>query len=251
VIKKILALGGVFLISFSFFLILFMPASFVWERALKPSLDLRPYGVSIAAVDGTIWNGRALVLYKNLESLVSWSTGLPSVLSLSLPFDVDVNSHAGTASLNVAPGFSESALTIHSLDVNLAALNGVLSQYRVKVSGTLLARNLLVQTKGRKISSAAGQFSWSGGEIAYPVQREIHERSVPVMKGAVTTDADGLIQLNVRDDGGEIDSLTASLTPEGLALLQVKRRLLDLVDEPWSPNSNEQDTVFKVKKSVY
>lgn len=250
-IKKILALGGVFLISFSFFLILFMPASFVWERALKPGLDLRPYGVSIEAVEGTIWNGQALVEYKKLESIVTWSAGLPSLLSLSLPLDVDVNSHAGTASLNVAPGLFESALAIDSLDVNLAALNGVLSQYRVKVSGTLQARNWRVQAKGRKISSATGGFSWSGGEIAYPVQREVHERSVPVMKGLMTTDADGLIQLSVRDEGGAIDSLTASLTPEGLALLQVKRRLLDLVDEPWSPNSNEQDTVFKIKKSVY
>ncbi len=250
-IKKILAYGGVFLIGFGVFLVLLMPASFLWEKAVKPNLNLRSAGVTVTGVEGTVWAGQALVVHKGVESVVSWDVAVPELLPLSLPIDLRINSHAGTADVLVKPALGVSSLLIRSLDLDLSALNSVLIRQRIKLSGTVLARDLFIEAEGRKILTAAGKLSWSGGEIAYPVQREIHERNAPLMRATVETRDDGLINAAIKDDESSVDAIVASLSPEGVALLQVRRRLLDLVDEPWSPNSTERDTVFKIKKSIY
>ena len=93
--------------------------------------------------------------------------------------------------------------------------------------------------------------SWSGGEIAYPAGREVHQRNLPMFKAIVETKDTGEIFLSIRDSQASFDVIDANLAVDGTGMLRITRRLLDLSEEPWSLNSKEQDVVFKVKKMLY
>ena len=250
-VKKVFAYLAVFLFSFLIFLVVLTPASFIWERLVAPNVSLRSLGVQVQQVSGSVWDGQALVSYQGVDSILDWNLHISGLLGLELPLQLDVKSHLGTAEAVLSAGLGAAKLNLKSLDANLAVLNDVLSRRRIKLDGELVARNITVQVEDQKIVAAEGAFSWSGGQISYPAGRETHDREVPVFKGQISTREDGMIYLGISDAQSTFDPIEASLLPDGVAMLQVKRRLLDLVDEPWSINSNERDVVFKVKKSIY
>jgi hypothetical protein len=62
---------------------------------------------------------------------------------------------------------------------------------------------------------------------------------------------DGVVSLGIRDPQASFDVISASLDQQGVGMMSITRRLLDLSREPWSQNSREQDVVFKVKKELF
>lgn len=249
--KKITLYGLVFLLALACFLIAMMPARFVWEEAVAPNLDVRKLGVNVQAVEGTLWQGKALVQYKSLASVLAWDVDLLGLFSLSLPIEIDVNSQAGELLALVRPGLAGSELLIRKADIELSQINPFLRRQRVTLSGDLFIKDLVASYDGQRFDYANGVASWSGGDIAYPAQRSVHERQMPPFQVKLETQESGDIHLGIRESGGNMDVIEASLSPQGEGLVQVKRKLLDLADEHWPKNSKESDTVFKVKKMIY
>ena len=251
VIKKSLLILAVFVISLLFSLLVTMPASVLWNHVLEPKIDLRKIGASVQAIDGSVWNGRVLLSYKNIPSIIEWELPLTGLVALALPLTVTMTSHGAEAKLEGSFGLLSSHIKLVSLNADLAAFAPLFERQRIQIGGELVARNVEMQLQDNKIHSATGRLSWSGGDISYPAGRESHERIMPAFSGKIATRDDGLIELMIKDDGGDFDVIEGSLLPDGVAMLQVKRRILDLADEPWSINSKERDVVFKVKKSIY
>lgn len=254
-LKKSVLYFLLFLVAFSFFLLAKAPASVIWEKALQDNAAvksaLRSNGVSIKDVDGTIWDGRALIQYKGISSIVDWDVKLSEIFTLALPIEVNVESHAGELEIFAVAGLSQAELLVSRGEIDLPVLNSVLRAQRVTLDGSLLIKDLKFVFEGKQLRYANGLVSWSGGDIAYPAQRKIHQRTLPPFKVTVETKDDGVIRAGVRDSGGRFDVVEADVSSEGEAMLRVKRRLLDLADEHWPQNSDEQDIVFKVKKKIY
>lgn len=228
-----------------------LPAGLLWQKALEPNLNLRPDQVRVNAVSGSLWDGQALLAVQSIPLLLDWDVEFSRIRGLALPIDIRVESHAGQLQANLVVGLADVLVDVDSLRVDLNALNPQFKRRRITLDGEVFAKGLVATVSDQKLSAVSGRFNWSGGNISYPVGRNSHERLMPAFSGQISTREDGLIELGIMDQGGSVNVIEGSLLPDGVGQLQVRRRLLDLADEPWSSNSTEQDVVFKVKKSIY
>ncbi len=249
-IKKITLYVFVFLLSLLLFLVAFFPANVLWEKLVQPQVNLEQLGLRVDKIQGTVWQGQALIHYRSIASIVDWDVDLSGLLALRVPAIVKVNSQVGSLNAKLRLGTSQSVLLIDQAEVKLAGLNALLRQQRVTLDGLLFIKNLQVELREWRPVSAFGMASWSGGNIAYPAGREVHERNLPMFKADLDTQ-DGAIRLAIRDANASFDVISATLDANGQGMMSITRRLLDLSNEPWSLNSREQDVVFKVKKDLF
>jgi hypothetical protein len=251
VIKKTALYLSLFLLSLMLFLLASLPAEIVWHKGVVPQLKGNNIPVEVLSLNGTIWDGQALVRYQDIESIVNWDVSILGVLSLELPVALKINSQVGLVDIRASIGLNSIYVELLSADIELAKLTPLFKRQRVKLDGQLVAKDIQFEVVDNQFKSASGLLSWSGGNITYPAGRQLHERTLPMFKGRLVTKTNGDIFLGVRDVGASFDLIEGLLDIEGSALLTVKRRLLDLSDEAWPQNSQEKDTVFKVKKNIY
>lgn len=231
------------------FAVALMPAQFAWSQ-LKDQVNLSGSGLKVLSVHGRVLDGQAKVRYRNIESIISWELDAAGLLSLSLPLDFDLASQVGDAEGAISLGLGGADLSVRKLDADLSLLTPALKRERVELSGDLIARNIDVKWSDNRIAAASGKFSWSGGEVSYPVQRKTRQRDFPAFSGDVTT-VEGVVNLGIRDAGGSFDVIEGTLDQDGVAFLKVTRKVLDIAQEPWPKNSTEQDVVFKIKKDLF
>jgi len=251
VIKKTLFYILIFVVSFSVFLISTLPASLLWEKVLQQELKNSVAGLDVSSVRGTVWQGEALVRYKSLAMVVDWDVELSGLFAFTLPTSIEINGQAGSISLSVVLGLSQVALMVDKAEIELSHLTPLVKSKRVSLDGKLILKDILLLVEGQQIVSLSGVGSWTGGDIAYPAGRQLHERNLPVFKMLAETNDDGLVHVGVRDSDANFDVIDVSLDKTGEAMVKVARRLLDLADEEWPKNSKETDIVFKVKKVIY
>jgi len=251
VIKKTLFYILIFIVSLVVFLISTLPASLLWEKALQQEVKNNVVGLDVASVGGTLWKGEALVRYKSLAMVVDWDVDLSGLFTFTLPISIDVNGQAGNISLSVEIGLSQIALMLNKAEVELSHLTPLVKRKRVSLDGKLLLKEILLLVEDQKVVSLSGMGSWSGGDIAYPVGRQVHERNLPKFQVLAETNNEGLVHVGVRDSDVSFDVIDISLDTHGEAMVRVTRRLLDLAAEEWPKNSKETDVVFKVKKVIY
>lgn len=228
-----------------------MPANFLWERVVSPQINIKKIGLDVEKVAGTVWDGKALLRYQNISGIMAWEIEASKVLSLSLPIRLSLNSQIGEIKAHAKASLSKFELGISSAEVELKPLTPILRAQRVSLDGRLIVKDLAVVLEDQRVVSATGMASWSGGDIAYPAGREVHERTLPMFKALLQTKEKGNVHLGIRDAQATFDVIDASLSESGEGLVKITRRLLDLSNEPWSLNSREQDVVFKVKKPLY
>lgn len=255
-IKKIFSYSLVFLLSLLIFLIATMPASVIWHHIAAPKLPIQKLGVKVLGVEGTIWSGKALIKYRHLEGIVAWELGFADVLLGEISANLSTDSALGQFDLESTLSPGSVSVLLPKAEIALAQISPFLKRERVTLDGYANLNNLSLEIEGLpelsdvRVVSASGRGSWSGGEVAYPVGRNINKRDMPPFYASLETEDDGLIRLSVRDPDASFDVIDATLDNEGVALLQVKRRLLDLAGER-ARHKNETDVVFKIKKPLY
>lgn len=228
-----------------------MPASVLWEKGISPQLNVRQLGVDVQKIVGTIWDGQVLVSYHGLSAIVDWDIKLAHLLSFRVPVDLRLNSQAGEAEARLNLSLKSLELKVNTAQFDLKSLTPMFRAQRVTLDGELFIKNILLRVENERLIAASGMASWSGGDIAYPAGREVHERTLPMFRANIETKTNGEIYLGIRDSQATFDVIESSLAEDGTGLLKITRRLLDLSNEPWSLNSREQDVVFKVKKMLY
>ncbi len=250
-IKKVFLYLCIFLLSLSVFLIFLLPASVVWEKGLAPQINTKQLGVDVQRVVGTIWDGQALVRYKGLSGIIRWNVALEGIFGFSLPIELNLDSEFGHIDADIALSLSTIRAKIRQAQIELQPLTPIFRAQRLSLDGELFVKDLVMLVENKQLVEASGMASWSGGDIAYPAGRAVHQRSLPMFKAVLETAGSGDIYLGVRDPQAAFDVINADLKTDGTAMLRITRRLLDLSSEPWSQNSTEQDVVFKVKKTLY
>ncbi len=246
--KKILLFLLVGVISYTCFLIATLPASFVWKH-VSPQLPLKSLQLDVKGVSGTAWKGYAHLHSNGIEGVLGWDILFSGLLTGSLPVDFELKSNGGTLATN-ARFFSDGIELDHTQGtVNLQSLNPLLKKQRVTVNGEFQINHLSIGYFDGALTAAKGLFSWTGGRVEYPAGREIHGNQFPPFTGELGQKAD-ITSLIIKDAESSINSIEAIMENTGIATLKVKRRLLDLANEPWPKNSSENDVVFKVRRKI-
>ncbi|WP_250658734.1 type II secretion system protein N [Alkalimarinus coralli] len=246
--KKILLFLLVGVISYISFLIATLPASFVWKY-LSPQLPLKPLQINVKGLSGTVWDGEAYVSSKGIEGVLDWDISLTGLFAGQLPIQLAVKSSAGTLNTDISVFSNGVELSGTKGKINLQALNTLFKRQRVTLNGDLTISSLELGYFDRAVTSATGQFDWSGGRVEYPAGREMHGSQFPPFIGKISQKGD-IALMHISDTESSVNAIEAQLDRTGTATLRVKRRLLDLANEPWPKNSSENDVVFKAKRRI-
>lgn len=251
VVKRAFIYGFLFTFFLLVFLVVSVPAGFVWKQ-VQGAVDLRQQGVVVQSVQGHWWRGQVLAKVQNQPVLLNWELAGSGWWRGYVPLQLRMESYLGELDAEVLAGIAETHIRVPRAELALAGLNALLRRQRVELDGRFTGQNLSLTLEDGVPVSAEGRLAWSGGDIAYPAGRDTHERTLPAFSGRISTTDQGEIQLDIRDHEADFAVIEGLLTPDnGVGLLQVRRRLLDLSSEPWSARSTEQDVVFKVKKSLF
>jgi len=233
------------------FLVATLPASVAWQHLVVPYTKVLSFGVQARAFEGSIWDGRAYISFRHLEGVLEWNVLPKGLISGTLPIELELQSSAGKLTSSAELGLEVQKLNVRSIELALEPLNVFTKVQRVSVSGDVFGKNVELVVRDNKVESASGSFTWSGGPVVYPAGRDLHERILPPFSGRITTESPYEVRLGIRDQDASFDIMSGSINAQGDGLWEVTRRLLDIADEPWSPNSKETDVVFKVKKPIY
>lgn len=248
VFKKILLFLLIGVISYTSFLVATLPVSVVWQY-VSPQLPLNSLQLEVKGVSGTVWKGNAHLSSRGVEGVLGWDVLFSGLLTGAIPVDLELKSNVGELTTNVRLYSNGIELNETSGDVNLMSLNPLLKKQRVNLNGEFTIDRLSIGYFDRVLTAADGLFSWTGGRVDYPAGREIHGNEFPAFTGELSKSAD-ITSLNIKDVESSINSIEAMMDNSGVATLKVKRRLLDLANEPWPKNSSEADVVFKIKRKV-
>lgn len=230
-------------------MIAYLPVAFIWDRIPDLTHRLARVGLSVLALDGTIWQGRAHLRYQTMEGILSWDLDFWSLPRLRLPIEAHLDSSVGAADMFLLLSRAEQIVRIQRADIDLAQLSPLLRKERITLDGRLMVLDLEVMLVDQVIDNVAGQVSWSGGTIGYPVGRQVRERRLQEFRGLLTM-KENIAHFGLREAGGNFDVIDATLNPEGELLARVKGHLFTLADENLPGNYQPQDDVFKVKKKI-
>lgn len=246
--KKILLFILVGLISYLSFLIASLPASLVWNY-ISPQLPLKSLQLNVNGVSGTAWKGEALIASRGVEGVLGWDISFLGLLTGQLPVELELKSNVGA--LDTTARFFSNGIELSDTKgrINLQSLNPVLKPQRITLNGTLKIDSLTVGLFDGVVTTANGLFGWTGGRVEYPAGREIHGNEFPSFTGELAQKA-GVTALTIKDAESSINAIEGIMDDKGVATLKIKRRLLDLANEPWPENSSPSDVVFKIQRKV-
>ena len=108
------------------FLVASLPADVVWHKAVAHQLNGQNIPVKVLSMQGTVWNGKALVKYQNIESIVEWEVSISGLVSLALPVKLSIESQAGLIQMNASLGLNSSFIELASADIDLAYVTPLL-----------------------------------------------------------------------------------------------------------------------------
>ncbi len=247
-LKKILLFLLLGVVSYTVFLVALLPVSVVWSQ-FSHVLPLAQTPLKVKGVSGTVWNGDALGSVNGVVGVLGWNTSISGVLLGQLPIDLIFKSSVGSLQTKALLSLNGIELMDTSGDIQLLALTPLLKGTRVSLSGAVTIEHMNIGYHEGVISPADALISWSGGEVKYPAGREIHGGVFPPFVGSISQKND-LTVFSIREKDSIIDVVDGELDATGVAMVRVKRRLLDLANEPWPKNSSESDVVFKIKRKI-
>lgn len=248
-IKRILAGSLLFIVAWLIFMLVSLPANFVVNRIPGLEQNLASAGLNLVAVDGTVWKGRTQLRYQGLDGILAWDIDAWGLLRMQLPVVLHLETTAGDADMSIRLSRTSQNLRIQRADIDLARLTPLFSRQRIKLDGRLMLLDVEVMLLDQVVDYAAGQLSWSGGTIGYPVGRQSRERTLPEFKGLLGMQ-ENVAHFGLREAGGSFDVIEATLSPDGEAFARVKGQLFSLVQEQLPGDYQPQDDVFKVKKKI-
>lgn len=235
-------------LAFLLFLVAMLPLNVVYQQ-LNPNLPIR-----VQSVSGTLWSGSIVASHPMVSQFtVNWEMSPASLFSLSLSPEVEIQSDlvqlAFQADIN--PVTMNVSVTEGKGYLSSSVLNQALKAQRVKLSGDLELSNLnlTANLNERLASEATGQLVWMGGTVNYPKGRKVQTTTLPMLVAKIS-DQSGSVLIDVATvEGASVAS--ANVKTDGWAGIAVKKRMIDLVGEPWPSKADADSVVFEMSEKVF
>ncbi|ROU01716.1 hypothetical protein EB809_02210 [Marinobacter sp. R17] len=229
-------------------LIFWLPAGWVWHLC-RDSVPLPP-GVAIEQVSGQLWNGQvqaqvmghSLQAGWHLEGLMDGGHFLPLGWQLRTPRS-HLQGQFHLTGINAMALSVDGRINIPEFSREIQRSGGAIIQGDVTID-----RFSLAATDGA-LQALSGRASWPGGEVSWPMGASRERAVLPPMQARLDRDQ-GRIALDISSAESPDPVISAQVQPDGMMQIQLYRRLLDLVNQPWSGNAAPGDVVFSVRQRV-
>lgn len=235
-------------------LIVQTPLQFVWPK-LQPHLSNLP--VNLSQVKGSVWQGQANVQTQvvGFDSIkVDWNVSAWSLLKLQLKLNLKLASQGllvqGNAQANSSKRISISELNGY-LDSQI--LQPILHPLQIQLGGDFNLHEATVELEMKDnqpiIHNLKGQLVYSGGRVGFPVDGNPIQSELPTLLGLLGKEGEkAVLNLTTNDDLAVGEGFIQS---DGWAGMAVKRRLLDVMNQPWPAKADADTVIFQVSQKVF
>lgn len=246
--KRYVLLGAA---AYVVFLLATLPASVAWKYFIDVA-DMPHLNHQVSQFDGSVWDGSTKIHIDSLSYPLAWHVSLRSLWRLGL--ELDLSSHQDVFSADTKVSVSPFGIGLREVKAKVSEglINHSLRPVAASMTNPVFVNIQDVDWAWGSFSEANGRIAWEGGLVTYSAGRDTKQLSVPSMVGSLSSD-DGSLVLTFASSteaGGE-ELISARLSGEGLGLIQVRRRLLDLLGQRWAANSQAQDIIFEVSQQVW
>lgn len=229
-------------------LVFWIPAGWVWHLT-KDSVPLPP-GIAVEQVSGQLWNGavQARILGHSLQvgwyidDVVEEGAFLPIGWRLQTPKS-SLQGQVRLTGINAMELSADGHINIAEFGREIQRSGGAMIEGDVNVDSLSLA------LMDGSLTHLNGRASWPGGRVSWPMGGSTQSAVLPPMRANVD-EQQGRIDLQVSRADSPEPVISASLQPDGMMQIQLFRRMLDLVNQPWSGNAAPGDVVFSVRQRI-
>lgn len=233
------------------FLLATLPASVAWKYFIDLA-DMPQLNQQVSQLDGSVWHGSTKIHIDSLSYPLAWHVSLRSLWRLGLELDLSSYQDVFNADTKVFVSPFGIGLREARAKVSEDLVNRSLRSAAASMTNPVFINIQEVDWAWGSFSEANGRIAWEGGLVTYRAGRNTKQLSVPSMVGSLSSEGGSLVLTfaSSAETGGE-ELISARLSGEGLGLIQVRRRLLDLLGQRWAANSQAQDIIFEVSQQVW
>ncbi|MEX0943961.1 MAG: type II secretion system protein N [Pseudomonadales bacterium] len=235
------------LLSFAGFIVVFGPASAIWNL-VKADVKVAMPDLKVSSVAGTAWNGSANLKYRDLpDATLRWTTNPGALLGGQLSFDTQL---AGTGQDISGPlVFSTNEVNAQFQGkITSEFVNPLSTRYGLTFPGSLTIEHLALVTDGNWFKHVSGAFYWDGGPVHYDTYQGLQEVLLPPLSGELEQQGEEVL-LRITHEGKSLINIT--LQPTGWARIEIKTRLFVLAQLPWPTTSDLDAPVLLMEEKLF
>lgn len=240
---------------FLFALLVQTPLQFIWPT-VKPYTRNLP--VSFSQVQGTIWSGQTTIQtpmaeFNNIKA--SWHISAWSLLKLQLDLDLKLQGQGllvtGNAQLSSSKRVSVSELNGY---LDTAPLQSMLGRMQVQLEGdfnlTKTSADIEINENQFLIHSLSGQLVYSGGRVGFPIDGNPIQSQLPMLLGKLSKEGKNKATLDLTTTQG-LPIGKGYAQNDGWAGLAIRRRFLDILNQPWPAKADADTVIFEVSQKLF
>lgn len=233
-------------LAFAVGLLVNFPAAVVYDK-LKPELPTQ-ITQALGNIDGSIWNGRAMLREGALKSEIDWALkpvdlifGDPGLILRLYEADHDLEVTFNPS--GQGNGRIELTGVVHS-----GLINRQLGPYGIRVNNDIQLNAIEVVLHDDHFSEGNGTVTWEGGTVSYnsPSPKTIQ---MPALRGLLSTD-DGVLTLDITETGKSVPISTITFKADGWFGAEVKPTMAELILLP-KRRVNRAGNVLEVKRKIF
>lgn len=225
-----------------------VPAGWVWYWAEKQFA--LPDAVRVEGVTGQLWDGGAQLRLMNRSVQVFWhleelGTG-PGWATLGWRLKSRSSELRGDFTVL---GENSAQLEMTG-NVHVPEFHGQIRRSGgAMINGDVTIQRLTLRMARNQVVAANGLATWPGGPVRWPVGQRMQSAEIPAMEMRLA-DQNGTPMLTLTESGKQVPVADASIQANGNARIRVYRRMVDLVDQPWSGNQGPGAVIFQVTQPL-
>lgn len=245
--KRILAYTSIALVTFLCVIVVFAPAATLWNL-VKKDVTGRVQDLQVLTVDGTVWQGDAMLRYREFPpAKLAWELSPLSLLKQQAAIIAGLEGEG----LQID---SNSLITRNGLvadgrgTINNSYVNSVSTRYGLTFPGELVIQDLSVQSDFRWISGIEGKLYWGGGQVLLQYAEPMVIQ-LPPLEATLSRAPDNNLLMDVTQAGNTVIQVT--LRPTGWAIVDIRARLFDLAGLPRSEGLRPDNSVALLEEKIF
>jgi hypothetical protein len=245
--KRVIAYTTLALVTFVCVIVVFAPAATLWNL-VKNDVSRRIQDLQVLTVDGTVWQGDAMLRYREFPpAKLAWDLSPLSLFRQQAVIVAELNGEGLAIDSNSV--IMRSGLVADGNGViNSSYINAVSTRYGLTFPGELIIRNLDIQSDFRWISDIDGRLSWGGGQVLLQYAEPMVVQLPPLEAILSKVEGNNLL-MDVTHAGDTVIQVT--LRPTGWAIVDIRARLFDLAGLPRPERLQPENSAALLEEKIF